>query len=67
MTSPIPSIDQLQTLALPAPVSYLPQTWGWWALLGLVPVVLVITGYAMWWNRTLKRKWAKLTGKEHAK
>jgi uncharacterized iron-regulated membrane protein len=32
-----------------------------WALLGLVPVVLVITAYAMWWNRSLKRKWAKLT------
>ncbi|MEO8778967.1 MAG: PepSY-associated TM helix domain-containing protein [Rhodanobacter sp.] len=32
-----------------------------WALLGLVPVVLVITGYAMWWNRTLKKKWTKLT------
>ena len=31
-----------------------------WALLGLVPVVLVITGYAMWWNRTLKKKWTKL-------
>ncbi|GLQ99248.1 PepSY-associated TM helix domain-containing protein [Dyella mobilis] len=39
---------------------------GWWlqiiwALLGLVPIVLVITGYAMWWNRTLKKKWDKLT------
>lgn len=31
-----------------------------WALLGLVPVVLVITAYAMWWNRSLKKKWAKL-------
>lgn len=32
-----------------------------WSLLGLVPVVLVITAYAMWWNRSLKRKWSKLT------
>lgn len=38
-----------------------------WALLGLVPVVLVITGYAMWWNRTLKQKWAKLTGDKPSK
>ena len=38
-----------------------------WALLGLVPVVLVITGYAMWWNRTLKKKWAKLSGKKPAR
>lgn len=43
MSSPIPSIEQLQTLALPAPVSYLPQTWGWWALLGVV-----LTGLAVW-------------------
>lgn len=32
-----------------------------WALLGLVPVVLVITGYAMWWNRTLRKQWSKRT------
>lgn len=31
-----------------------------WALLGLVPVVLVISGYLMWWNRTLKKKWRSL-------
>lgn len=32
-----------------------------WALLGLVPVVLVITAYMMWWNRSLKKKWKKLS------
>lgn len=32
-----------------------------WALLGLVPVLLVVTGYVMWWNRVLKKKWARLT------
>ncbi|TAN05712.1 MAG: PepSY domain-containing protein [Rhodanobacteraceae bacterium] len=32
-----------------------------WAILGLVPVVLVITAYTMWWNRSLKKKWAKLS------
>ena len=37
-----------------------------WALLGLVPVVLVITGYVMWWHRTLKKKWSKLRGREPA-
>lgn len=31
-----------------------------WAILGLVPVLLVATGYVMWWNRVLKKKWAKL-------
>ena len=53
MTSPIPSIDQLQTLALPAPVSYLPQTWGWWALLGLV-----LSGLAVWAARAC-RHWRR--------
>ena len=48
MTTPIPSIDQLQTLALPAPVSYMPQTWGWWALLGVV-----LTGLAAWGVRAV--------------
>jgi hypothetical protein len=37
-----------------------------WALLGLVPVVLVITGYVMWWHRTLKKKWLKLMGRTPA-
>lgn len=35
-----------------------------WALLGLVPVVLVITAYVMWWNRSLKRKWKQLAGRK---
>jgi uncharacterized iron-regulated membrane protein len=34
-----------------------------WALLGLVPVVLVITAYTMWWYRSLKKKWAMLTAR----
>ncbi len=31
-----------------------------WAVLGLVPVLLTITGYLMWWNRVLKKKWQKI-------
>ena len=31
-----------------------------WAVLGLVPVLLTITGYLMWWNRVLKKKWQRL-------
>lgn len=31
-----------------------------WVLLGLVPVVLVITAYTMWWHRSLRKKWAAL-------
>ncbi|PTT96937.1 DUF4381 domain-containing protein, partial [Pseudomonas sp. HMWF031] len=29
MNPNVPSIDQLKEIALPAPVSYAPQTWGW--------------------------------------
>jgi uncharacterized iron-regulated membrane protein len=32
-----------------------------WAILGFIPVLLVITAYVMWWNHVLKRKWKKLT------
>jgi uncharacterized iron-regulated membrane protein len=28
-----------------------------WMILGLIPVALTITGYLMWWNRVLKKKW----------
>jgi uncharacterized iron-regulated membrane protein len=28
-----------------------------WTVLGLVPVGLAVTGYLMWWNRVLKKKW----------
>jgi uncharacterized iron-regulated membrane protein len=34
-----------------------------WALLGVVPVVLVITAYVMWWQRSLKRTWLRLTAR----
>lgn len=30
-----------------------------WAILGFIPVLLVITAYIMWWNRDLKRKWKR--------
>jgi uncharacterized iron-regulated membrane protein len=31
-----------------------------WATLGLTPLLLAVTGYLMWWNRVLKKKWAAL-------
>lgn len=31
-----------------------------WAMLGLVPGLLAVTGYVMWWNRVLKKNWHKL-------
>jgi hypothetical protein len=50
MNPGIPSIDQLKEMALPAPVSYAPQTWGWWALLALLIVTLVLTGARRYWQ-----------------
>ena len=31
-----------------------------WVVLGLVPAGLTVTGYLMWWNRVLKKKWSAL-------
>jgi hypothetical protein len=50
MNPDIPSIDQLKEMALPAPVSYAPQTWGWWALLALLVVTLVVLGARRYWQ-----------------
>ncbi|MET1070095.1 MAG: DUF4381 domain-containing protein [Pseudomonas prosekii] len=58
MNPNVPSIDQLKELGLPAPVSYAPQTWGWWLLLGLlVAAVLLVTARKVWlWRRDRYRR-----------
>ncbi|WP_213938789.1 DUF4381 domain-containing protein [Pseudomonas sp. dw_612] len=58
MNPNIPSIDQLKELGLPAPVSYAPQTWGWWVLLGLLVVaVLLVSARRVWqWRRDRYRR-----------
>ena len=33
-----------------------------WVVLGLIPAGLTLTGYLMWWNRVLKKKWDSLSG-----
>ncbi|MGE8188283.1 DUF4381 domain-containing protein [Pseudomonas sp. NPDC086278] len=50
MNPNIPSIDQLQEIALPAPVSYAPQTWGWWVLLGLLLATVVLISARRYWQ-----------------
>jgi hypothetical protein len=50
MNPNIPGIDQLKEMALPEPVSYVPQTWGWWALLALLIIALVVTGARRYWQ-----------------
>ena len=60
MTNPVPSIEQLQELGLPAPVSYWPQTWGWGVLLGFVVVGLLVLAGRKWlrWRRDAYRRQA---------
>lgn len=62
MTAHIPSIEQLTELGLPAPISYMPQTWGWWLLLGLLIVgLLAWAGRRYWqWRRDRYRREALL-------
>ncbi|QLG93404.1 DUF4381 domain-containing protein [Pseudomonas yamanorum] len=58
MNAHVPSIEQLQELDLPAPVSYWPQTWGWYAILGLLVLALVVLGFKAWlrWRRNAYRR-----------
>ncbi|MGP6429600.1 DUF4381 domain-containing protein [Pseudomonas sp. CH235] len=44
MSVNVPSIAQLKELALPLPVSYSPQTWGWWFLLAILLLAAAIIG-----------------------
>ncbi|OEO27637.1 hypothetical protein AX279_00540 [Pseudomonas sp. J237] len=53
MSNDSPLISQLIELPLPEPISYLPQTWGWLALLALIGAVALI--YA--WRRV--QRWRR--------
>jgi len=58
MNPNIPSIDQLKEIAVPAPFSYAPQTWGWWVLLCLLVIaVLLVSARRYWqWRRDRYRR-----------
>jgi hypothetical protein len=58
MNPNIPSIEQLKEIALPPPVSYAPQTWGWWVLLCLLVIaVLLVSARRYWqWRRDRYRR-----------
>ena len=58
MNPNIPSIEQLKEIALPAPVSYVPQAWGWWVLLCLLVIaVLLVSARRYWqWRRDRYRR-----------
>jgi hypothetical protein len=50
MSASAPSIEQLKELALPVPVSYLPQTWGWVALLLIALLVVAVWAARRYWQ-----------------
>jgi hypothetical protein len=55
----IPSIEQLKELGLPTPVSYAPQTWGWWVVLGvliLLTLIIAISRYRQWQRDQYRRE-----------
>ena len=54
----MPTIEQLQELALPPAISYLPQTWGWWLLLALalLSALLWAVRYYRQWQRDRYRR-----------
>ncbi|MGU9850549.1 DUF4381 domain-containing protein [Pseudomonas koreensis] len=58
MNPTIPDISQLKELSLPAPVSYAPQTWGWWLLLGLLIAFAIVVGVRRYrqWHRDAYRR-----------
>lgn len=59
MNPNVPSIEQLKELGLPAPVSYAPQTWGWWVLLGaliLLTLIIAMRRYRQWRRDAYRRE-----------
>ena len=59
MNPNVPSIEQLKEIALPAPVSYAPQTWGWWVLLAVLVVAVVLLSarrYVQWRRDRYRRE-----------
>jgi hypothetical protein len=50
MNPNVPSIEQLKEIGLPATVSYTPQTWGWWVLLALLVITVVLIGARRYWQ-----------------
>ncbi|MDD0970187.1 MULTISPECIES: DUF4381 domain-containing protein [Pseudomonas] len=58
MSPNVPDIGQLKELGLPAPVSYAPQTWGWWVLLAVLVLAAVLIGVRRYrqWRRDQYRR-----------
>ncbi|MBF6036259.1 DUF4381 domain-containing protein [Pseudomonas sp. P155] len=58
MNPNVPSIEQLKELGLPEPVSYAPQTWGWWVLLALLILAALLIGIRRYlqWRRDAYRR-----------
>lgn len=67
---PMASIADLKEIPAPPPVSYMPQTAGWWVLAGIVLLALAAYAFVRWrrWRRNRYRReaQAELAAIEHA-
>jgi hypothetical protein len=57
-SQPTPTLDALREIALPDPVSYAPQTVGWWIVFGVLAVglgALAVVASLRWWRRRHRR------------
>lgn len=55
---PTPTLDALREITLPDPVSYWPQTVGWWIVFGVLAVglgALATAASLRWWRRRHRR------------
>ncbi|QNK00129.1 DUF4381 domain-containing protein [Dyella telluris] len=67
---PMASIADLKEIAAPAPVSYMPQTTGWWVLGGILLLGVLVVAFfkwRKWWrNRYRREAQAELVAIERA-
>jgi len=60
-TPQMASIADLKDIAPPPPVSYMPQAPGWWVLLGILVLAMLVYGFVRWrrWRRDRYRREAQ--------
>ena len=61
-SQPSAALDELREITLPDPVSYAPQTVGWWILFGVLAAALVLAALLLYrrWSRRRYRRAALL-------
>ena len=62
-SQPSATLDALREITLPEPVSYAPQTVGWWVVFGVLAAVVLLTALLLYrrWRRRRYRRVALVT------